>query len=474
MPEKDMTTEKILPYTMTTQHQQLQHRWRQQRQQKTLADLPDDVLLLIFADLDSARDLRALALQCRSLARLVREDGWRVFVRNRFPSLAVPHPSGQSPPRPPPPAGSAASETVNGQDQAQKSSVTASPRASWAQLAHSLAFQSRCWDKRALQFHGLLGNFARQGRNQGNRPQRAQREGGMFQPVLDSYLDPHTGEEVMVCGAGEDLVARYRRGGRRGDDKPLEVVSVRADGKDRGLHAGYDDIRAIKLVKEQRMWDGSRVVVTGRDNGELALLSAEPERFGKMLVRLLPSDANGIGASPSHGLSIGPGSRRGAKQEPIRSVDVVRSGEGSLIAATNNSSVLVYDVPRDEATEAAPLAVYNLLTEQLGGGGAPLQRPHLCSAVWMGQDSLLAVTVKGSSDPLRYVSITPTSWTHSAAAKNRDIEKMFGIEYKNICPNSLQPIHRVAGAKGGTDLLLSAWRDGSCRQVRTPTSFTHG
>ncbi|KAK0640886.1 hypothetical protein B0T16DRAFT_203500 [Cercophora newfieldiana] len=413
--------------TQTTQIQQkfpdsLQFWSHSSRMKQTLADLPVDILLIIFTHFDTARDLRALALQNRSLARLVRDDGWRIFVRHRFPSLVIPSNPSES-------------------------------HQSWRQLAESLTFQSRCWDKRALQFRGMFP--VRDGHAPGARRQQQHR----FQPVVDSWLDPETGEELLVWGAGEDIVARYRRRG----SGPTAVDCARSRGKDVGLKGGYDDVRALSIVKGQRSCDGQRVMVTGRDNGELVLLSAELDRFGERLVDFRPVPVDGEWGS----------SRVGGRHETINSVDVVRGGTGSLIAAATKSSVLVYEVPQDDRAEAFPLTSYDLRQGALATSGAPLSRPQLCRATWMGEEGLLALALKGCKDPLRYLEMTPSGWAQQAAAKNLDLERQFGIEYGNICPNSLQPVQRHATGRGGTSLLLSAWRDGSCRlqDLRSPYPF---
>ncbi|KAK0617071.1 hypothetical protein B0T14DRAFT_434063 [Immersiella caudata] len=391
---------------------------------QTLTDLPVDVLLIIFANLDSAKDLRALALQNRSLSRVVRDDGWRVFVRNRFPSLSIPN--------------------------------TSQGHQSWQQLAHSLTFQSRCWDKRSLQFRGL---FQARDAHPGGRRGQAH----LYHPVVDSWLDPESQEEMLVWGAGKDIVARYRQRGRDGGSTKVECA--RTDGKFVGLRSGYDDIRALSVIKGQRGHDGSRMMVMGRDSGELVLLSAEPDRFGEQLVELRPAPFDGA----EEDSSVTPAQGHGT----INSVDVVRGSTGSLIAAATKSSVLIYEVPRDDRSEAFPLTAYDLNPDSLATSGAPLGRPQLCRATWMGQDGLIALALKGCKDPLRYLEMTPTGWNQHTAAKNIDLEAQFGIGYGNICSNSLQPVQPNASSRGGTSLLLSAWRDGSCRlqDLRTPSPF---
>ncbi|KAK3682552.1 hypothetical protein B0T22DRAFT_287907 [Podospora appendiculata] len=389
---------------------------------QTLADLPDDVLLLVLASLESARDLSALALSCHRLNHLVATEGWRVFVRSRFPSLVVPIPSSGS--------------------------------AGWRNLAESLTWQSRCWDKRALQFNALL---PRPG--PGREHQR--RREAPFQPVIDAHYDPETQQEIVVWGAGENIVARYRD--RKVSDQAAKTSWYRSDGKDHGFTAGYDDVRAISIVKDRHQ--SGRAILAGRDNGELALLSAEPDRFGERLTQFRPAPAvehDSRNGSPGQ-------SRTQDRQETINSLDVLYTGSQSLIAAATKTSVMVYKLPEDDASEAAPLATLDLRRKVFES-----KATQLCHAKWMGQGEVVALALKGCKDPLRYLSISPSGeWTQQAAFKNLEIENQFNIGYGNICPSSLQPVQPHAGSKGGTNLLLSAWRDGTCRlqDLRTSSPF---
>ncbi|KAK0628886.1 hypothetical protein B0T17DRAFT_588872 [Bombardia bombarda] len=373
---------------------------------QTLADLPDDVLLLVLASLESARDLRALALSCTRLHQLVRDDGWRVFVRNRFSSLSIPIP----------PNGSHG----------------------WKQMAESLTWQSRCWDKRSLQFQAFL---PRSAPSRGPRTRQAP-----FQPVVDAHLDPETNQELVVWGAGENIVARYRE--RRGRGEPANITWHRSEGKDLGFTAGYDDVISISILKTRHQ--AGRAILTGRDNGDLSLLSAEPDRFGERLVHFHPTPEEHL------------------QQDTINSLDVLNTSSKMLISAATKSGVLVYHLPEDDVSEVTPSTTYDLRTDVFDNSAA-----QLCRATWMGQGDVLALALKGCKDPLRYLSLTPSGWTHHSAAKNMDVERQFDIKYGNICPNSLQPVQPVAGSKGGTSLLLSAWRDGTCRlqDLRTPSPF---
>ncbi|KAL2019885.1 hypothetical protein VTK56DRAFT_9060 [Thermocarpiscus australiensis] len=382
-----------------------------------LVDLPDDILFLVIAYLECARDLRAVALSCQRLHHFVRGNGWRIFVKTKFPSLLVPDP--------------------------------ATGCFTWHQLAESLTWQSRCWDRRSLQFQALIphrGN-RRDGRLQGHSM-------GLFQSVVDAHFNPVNQQELVVWGAGEDIVARYRE--RRGRGQVSKTSWHRLDGKELGFGIGYDDIKAIKIVDH----GGRKAILTGRHQGQLCLLSAEPDRFGETIARFSPVLC---GSEPATN------SQQSSEQETINSLDVHHDGARSFIAAATKTTVKIYGLPTGDMLETAPLTSYDLTESILTSDSA-----RLCSARWMEQGKSIALALAGSSDPLRYLALTPSGWTHHTAAKNMDVARQFDIKYdRTICPNSLEPVYSHAGAKGGTRLLLSSWKDGTIRlqDLRTPSPF---
>ncbi|KAK3899350.1 hypothetical protein C8A05DRAFT_46559 [Staphylotrichum tortipilum] len=379
-----------------------------------LADLPDDILYLILCQLESARDLRSLALACRRLHHLITNDGWRIFVRNRFPSLDPPLP--------------------------------ATGAHTWSQLAESMTWQSRSWDKRSLQFQALLPQ-AEPRRN--GRPQPGNRS--LFMSVVDAHFDPATQQELVVWGAGEDIVARYRE--RQGRAKASKTSWHKLDGKEHGLSVGYDDVKTIKVVEHR----SGRAIITGRHNGQLSLLSAEPDRFGERIAQFGP-----VPDPSAH-------SRQPLEQDTINSLDILSNGTTRVLAATK-SSLRVYTLPEDEAAEVAPVATYNLTEDAL----MPDSAGRLGGARWMEQGESVALAYVGGKTPLRYLALSPTGFSLHAAAKSERVEKEFGIKYdRTICPNSLEPVYLHSGARRGTSLLLSSWRDGTVRlqDLRTPSPF---
>ncbi|KAK4126897.1 hypothetical protein N657DRAFT_611021 [Parathielavia appendiculata] len=379
-----------------------------------IVELPDDILFIILARLDCTRDLRALALSCCRFHHLVENDGWRIFVRTKFPSLSIPSP--------------------------------ASGIHAWQQLAESTTWQSRSWDKRSLQFQALLP------RVEPRRNGRSQRENrSLFMSVVDAHFDPVSREELVVWGAGESIIARYRQ--RQGPGKVSKTAWHKLDGKELGLSVGYDDVKTVKIVKH----GGERAFITGRHNRQLSLLSAEPDRFGSQITYFRPAlDQSVDSYLPS-------------EQETMNSLDILSSGNRTLIAAASNSSLRIYELPESDAAAVAPVTTYHLEDNTPGSNSA-----RLGGARWMENGESIALALAGCKDPLRYVALTPAGWAHHAAAKSERVEKEFGIKYdRTICPNSLEAVHFHSGAKRGTSLLLSSWRDGTIRlqDLRTPSPF---
>ncbi|KAK4176812.1 hypothetical protein QBC36DRAFT_3824 [Triangularia setosa] len=385
---------------------------------KSFLDLPLEIQFLVFANFDCARDLRALALTCKKLRDAVDNDGWRRFVERSFPSLSIPIPNGN--------------------------------RHTWKQLAESLTWQGRCWDRRALQFQVLLhspqGDDVRrhQARFRGNAGYK-----GLFHSVVDAHFDPATHEELVVWGAGEDIVARYRE--RHGVDKSSKSTWHRVNGRELGFRAAYDDVNSIKIVNHHT----GRAVVTGRHNGTVSLISAEPGHFGQPISELKFTSPDTSETTTA------------AEPENLSSLDILQHGAETRIAVATRNSLVIFDLPGDIAAELEPSATFDLKTEIFS-----LNTSRLSRARWMEQGETIALALSGSPNPLRYLSLTPTGITHHTAAKNATITAQFELKNNgNICPNSLEPVYRSGGSR--TSLLLSAWRDGTIRlqDLRTPSPF---
>ncbi|PSS03356.1 hypothetical protein BD289DRAFT_421041 [Coniella lustricola] len=383
-----------------------------------LDTLPDDILYIIFSHLDTAKSIRSLLLTNKRLQRVIDSDdqGWRIFVRARFPSVSVP--------------------------------LLPSSAFTWRHLADSLTWQTRAWDRRSLSFQALMPT----------RPPNSNRRGGRarlvapFHPILDAHLDLASKEELVVWGAGENLIAR-RRQGRLPDGAPEKTVWHRLDGKDLGYVAGHDDYKALSIVEDVCGRAGDLGVLVGQDSGHLALRSVAEANFGEKLADFHPqhcdSDADDW------------------PQETINSVDVLRGS--NVVASTTRFGISLYNLPDSPNQDVAPSAHLTMPDQGIG-----IPRPTFFQAKWMGQDTL-AFGLSGSGSPLRYVKTTPTGFSDITLVKNANLEERFAISYNanSLCHGSLTPIDKssILGGGGGENLLLSSWRDGTIRlqDLRTPS-----
>jgi len=258
--------------------------------------------------------------------------------------------------------------------------------------------------------------------------------------VVDAHFDPVTQQELAVWGAGEDIVARYRE--RQGRGRASKTSWHKLDGKELGLSVGYDDVTTIKVVKH----GSRRALVTGRHNGQLSLLSAEPDSFGERIAQFGPVPDTNTSA------------QQALEQETINSLDLLNNGSKGLIAAATKSTLRIYSLPEDAVDEIAPVTTYDVKEH------VPTSGSRLGCAKWMEQGEAVALALVGCKDPLRYLALTPAGWSHHVAAKSARVEREFHIKYdRTICPNSLEPVYMHSGARRGTSLLLSSWRDGTIR-----------
>jgi hypothetical protein len=264
---------------------------------------------------------------------------------------------------------------------------------------------------------------------------------GLFQPAVDAHFDVDTRRELVVWGSGENIDARYRQRCTTGDG-PSSVSWHHVAGAKNGYSPGYDDVKSIVIVNRQ-VRDQDLGILVGRDNGDVSLLSAAQDNFGKCLANLSPDHAD----QPLRNVS----------QRSIMSLDVL----DGLVAATTRAGVLLYRLPQPDVqlspSLVGPVEYYGLEENVFDN-----KNVNMGHAKWMGDTSMMATALRGSKEPLRYLSLTPTGWVSQVAAKNAHIERQFGIGYGNICPSSLQPVRLSANLKG-TSLLLSSWRDGTCR-----------
>ncbi|ROW03057.1 hypothetical protein VMCG_05729 [Cytospora schulzeri] len=393
--------------------------------------LPDDILFIILTHLECAKDVRSLLLANRRLITVnqTQDEAWRIFVRSRFPGVSLP----------PQPLSSTSSSAAG--------TAAAANQPGWHDLANSSTWQSRAWDRRSLAFNAMLPIPTRTQRTAARR-----RQAVPFHPVLDAHFDPCLKEELVVWGAGENLVARRRRKGKTGES-PEKDVWHRVDGKELNYVAGYDDIRAVSLV-ENVGGDGLGALV-GRDNGHLALLAVSEGNFGQRLADF----------SPTHATQRVEG--QGDDQRTVNSVDVLH--QKRIVAAATKAGIYLYPLPEESDVNVQPSAYLDLTAQHFEQPGTTLGHSR-----WLNEDTMV-LALQGCAHQLRYATVTPTGIESLTPYKNAAFEDRFDISYSKgrLCTNSLTPVDASSITGGACNLLLSAWRDGSVRlqDLRTPSPF---
>ncbi|CAK7240104.1 MAG: hypothetical protein STHCBS139747_001541 [Sporothrix thermara] len=457
------------------------------RQQAALDRLPDDILYLIIDNLHTARDQANLSKACRRLYEFMQVDGWRAFSRRCFPGIASADHLGY--------AGYSGNNGANGVDKDQivagsSSSNNSSDAPGWHALADTLTWQSRAWDRRALAFQAMLPRQDHIPRHKRPRP---------FRPALAVHFQAHLaaggkqlgldvdGEEMLVVGAGEDVIARYRKRGRKGrqggGEAEANVCSAAVPvwhvltGQEAGFRPGYDDVRTVSAIDNAMGIPHQRGILTGRESGDVSLISAEPdESFGRPLARFVPDDPAKVDQTRVYSIDVSTDHQSAAALG-------TNNSRGGLAAVTTPSDIIFYPMPQNEdgakpeaVATSPPAMVYPAATFPMGDAGLyqnGVRQPF--NARWMEADGLLAIALGAGPSPLRYLTMTPTGATEltSAYALPELMEHYSLKETTLVLPSSLTPVTASAVTGGNGHLVLSGWRDGTCRlqDLRTASAY---
>lgn len=228
---------------------------------------------------------------------------------------------------------------------------------------------------------------------------------------------------------------------------PEQVTWHRLDGKDQGYSAGPDDIKAVSVVDDVGHGLGALI---GRDNGHLVLLDLSEKGFGKKLADFSPEFTTVDGTE-----EVGP--TTSFNQGTINSIDVLPRKR--LVAAATKAGVQLYHLPEAAGVNVEPSAYLDLTTHHFD-----VPNTTLGYARWMGED-MMAFALQGCQHQLRYATVTPTGIETLSPYKNLALEDRFDISYGKgrLCTHSLTPIDASSITGGNSNLLLTAWRDGSVR-----------
>ncbi|KAF4978665.1 hypothetical protein FZEAL_4983 [Fusarium zealandicum] len=380
-------------------------------EKKSLASLPDDLILDIVEYLDTARDVAHLSSLTRHTQSLIRQDGWRTFVRTRFSSI----------------------------------DISTGSQMPWSAVADRATYLERCWERR-----GFWMNVMHEKKQQPARFQRrvAGNQSVLFHTVLDARLVSSLESEVIAAGVGENLMVRTKP-----VDPRLPDVWHQLPGQTRGYKAGTGDVTAVSVIESQ----GGPGVVVGRANGDIQLLSIEDD-FSKPARTLKPAD-DALREHASDPMRKSPGQLAVSSLQWQPDSNLLASGKGSVLT--------LYNLDEVDDTEVSP-ATYHDFSQGNPSNEASLLR----STKFMSKD-VLACALGGSRNPLRWGQLTPSGITfHDAASNPRPLDDAATLTDVSMGEKTtIRAIEPVRGG-GSENLLLSAWDDGTYRllDIRTPSA----
>ncbi|KAF2136175.1 uncharacterized protein K452DRAFT_292628 [Aplosporella prunicola CBS 121167] len=349
-----------------------------------LPDLPFELLSHIVEYLPTAHNVGQLSLTCRKLHAFVDKEGWKIFLRTRFPS----YPQDDRPAR---------------------------------YSAHSLTTLSRNWDRKAfvsryIEPRGSITSLNTGKQLAGWEKPRGQTMG--FQPSLDSYEDVNKGrrrerEEILVWSAGAQLLIRKNVTGP-GVEKQWEKASpdVRQRCFDQyhhksswftfkmpGAHEGRDDITCLNILRpwqRESEFAGYRgldrqSIILGTANGDLNLVNF------------------GLGGQVSARRAIYATNKRS-----VRATDVSQSSNPLLAAAFSDSTVALYPVYRQGNPNDVESVGHLKISPE------PTKTCRIWSTRFLSPVTL-AVGLGPSTEPVHVYSVTPTGIA-------KDPIRKFGID----------------------------------------------
>ncbi|PTB44127.1 uncharacterized protein TrAFT101_002681 [Trichoderma asperellum] len=370
----------------------------------SLGSLPGDLILDIAQHLDAARDVAHLGAVSKHAHTVINQSGWRSFVRSKFPSIDV------------------APGALMG----------------WNAVADRLTYLDRCWDSRGI-------TFTVYGEKSPARPKRREfarsRQSVNFHSVMDATTILSTQEEMLVYGAGENLVLRRKDTSGRGQDSWSKLA-----GRETGYAAGTGDVTAISIIQRQQFPE----VVVGRATGDLQLLSARDEILTDASQTFPPThDTNNESKAPLTRRSPGQRAVSWTEWQP----------DSQLLASCRSSVLTLYNLSDTEEATLKPVLFYDVSKDS-----AADEISLLRSVKFMSQD-VVACGLGGCSDPLRWAKIRPTGIEMLNVAKEGAVGDSTERLAEKTTVRSMQPVPKM-----NENLLLSAWDDGSHRlsDLRSP------
>lgn len=392
--------------------------------------LPLDILLIILAHLDTAKSVAGLSLASRKLHKIVKEDGWRIFVRSHFAGVSLP---------------------------------ARTPEYGWDHVARSLTWHSKAWDRHAFVVGSLVPraeptrNDRGGGRRRGSARRLPRNQTVPCHILVDAHLQREGNKqlETVVWGAGEDLVARRRRETADGKTEPERWQGLR--GSESGFKSGKDDVTSLSIFDDEYQTS----LLVGRASGDLRLLSLGCSDFGQTRMTFEPAPADS-GPKPA---------------QEIQSLDF--SSDKRTLAAATKDRLFLYPLTStpgsqaeargEKALSVPPLETVNL--QELDGS----QPFNFVRCIRYTENGALALGLASSTEPLRYLATTPTGLRMHTASKMVPSERApasYSLKaWANMTARGILPVNTQSLPGGRGNAVLSSYDDGTIRlqDLRTPS-----
>ncbi|KAI9758849.1 MAG: hypothetical protein M4579_002795 [Chaenotheca gracillima] len=405
----------------------------EQKPRTTLADLPPEILTQIIAFLTSARSVAGISSTCHLLHDLVIQQGWRVFVQCRFPSIPV---------------------TPFGDE-------------TWAETADRITALSRSWDRRAflaqhLQIPDSVERLPARPLSTPNvhqaawrvRPGARQTMG--YHPVIDSYESPaSSGErkEVVAWGAGSALICRIKGSGAHSEGPSW--ISYEDD----SYKDGKDDITAVVVLRPHQV-DSTQYaeeVIVGRASGHLAKIPLASQAFetGETSIKMYDTQSR-----------------------PVRSVHMSSSSKPIIAACLSDDDLAIFSVHGDP--ESGNPELITPKSEIKLGRGRKGERTWSTKFL---SNSRLAIGLGPSTEPIQIYELREDELSHEPLRKfctSQEGTSAGSVDMLDELPEGTSSVYPVEGlgietlaGRGNGDVFLAGWYDGVCRlhDMRSPESY---
>ncbi|CAM1501994.1 Fc.00g039780.m01.CDS01 [Cosmosporella sp. VM-42] len=375
-----------------------------------LGSLPDELVLDIVEYLDTTKDVAHLATSTRRAHNIIERDGWKTFIKTRFPSLTIP----------------------------------SNDQTSWSAIADKLTHLDRCWEKRGFWLNVFHERKEQHGRFQ-RRPMGSQSVS--FHAVLDSCLSPSLDNEILATGAGENLLVRLKP---QSGDRSHTWYTL--EGKSHGYSAGTGDVTAVSIIERE----GCPEVVVGRANGDVQVVSTM-DSFENVQQNLTPVDEveSNRGSDPM---------RKSPGQLAVSWTEW--QPQSHLLASCKGPVLTLHDLTDRDQKDLSPVAHYDF-----SNGRENDEACLLRSVKFLNKDTI-ACALGGSREPLRWGKVTPTGVEFINARNIKSADEAATLhEARSGEKTTVRAIEPVRGT-GSENMILSAWDDGTYRlfDIRTPSS----